>query len=459
MRDLIPALLLALALGVAACRDAAPPAVPPAPHPPPPAAARDDAPPVPALSPDEARALALAPPEGSGPVVHALQKRQAAARQDPTRLELWVQVGHAWMQKARADADPGAVLHAEAAAAVVLATAPRDVRARDLYAMVLLDAHRFAEARDLARAVLADAPDAVLAWGALSDALLELGDFDGALEAAQRMVDLKPGLPSYARAAWLRWLGGDVEGARTAYRLAISAGGGAADREPASWVLVEAAETFRLTGDLEGAEAGYALALQHLPDYPPALVGQARVLLARGEAAHAVPLLERALARKPAVTTAGLLATAREAAGDADGAEEALSEAVAIGRRGDGLGLSRLYSERGLETAEALALARAEVAHRGGIATQDALAWALYRAGRPGEARAASDLALAHGTRDARLLYHAGAIRVAQGQVSEGRALIEEALMLAPEFDPLGAPEARRLLARLRAAERSDDGA
>jgi tetratricopeptide (TPR) repeat protein len=451
------ACLLTLA-GLMGCRQSTPAATEPTTHARPAAAAQPARAVAPAMDVAEARALALADPRGDGPLDSDLRRRQAAADHNPTRLDLWVAIGHAWMQKARADADPGAIRHAEAAAAVVLATAPEHTQARQLHAMVLVDDHRFTEARDLARAVLATAPDNVLAWGTLSDALLELGDFEGAVDAAQRMVDLKPGLPSYARAAWLRWLGGDVEGARTGYKLALSAGAGAKDREPASWVLVEAAETFRLAGDLDGAEAGFDLALAHFPEYPPALAGKARVLLARGDAAAAVPLFERSLALRASVDTAGLLAAARDLSGDSTGAARARARAVAIGERGDGLGLARFYADRGEAVAEAVRLAEQEAASRGGVSTQDVLAWALYRAGRLPEARRASDRARALKTPDPRLLYHAGAIRVAQGEVAAGRALVAEALAMAPEFDPIAAPEARKLLESLPAAERPDDG-
>ena len=44
------------------------------------------------------------------------------------------------------------------------------------------------------------------------------------------------------------------------------------------------------------------------------------------------------------------------------------------------------------------------------------------------------------------MLYHAGAIRLAGGDPA-GRALVEQALALNPEFDLSGAAEARMLLA------------
>jgi len=52
---------------------------------------------------------------------------------------------------------------------------------------------------------------------------------------------------------------------------------------------------------------------------------------------------------------------------------------------------------------------------------------------------------MASGTRDARLLYHAGAIRIAQGDVS-GREMVRKAISLQPAFDAVGGPEAAKLV-------------
>jgi len=90
---------------------------------------------------------------------------------------------------------------------------------------------------------------------------------------------------------------------------------------------------------------------------------------------------------------------------------------------------------------------------RDDLYTEDTCAWALYRAGRLDEAEAASRKALALGTPDARLLHHAGAIRLARGDRT-GLALVRRALRLNPGFDLTGAAEAKRLLGE-RAGERT----
>lgn len=403
-------------------------------------------PPPPPPSVDEAQVLALAPPEGDPAIDAILKERQALAQRVGIGADHWVLVGHAWVQKARASGDSGFHLNAGAAADLALRLAPDDRAALNLRALVLLDGHRFAEARDLAQSILASQPDDPMALATLSDALLELGDLEGARQAAQKRMDRKPDLPAYARASYLRWLEGDVEAAKVAIRSAYDAGRGSPDREPTAWVLVQAATIFWHEGDYAGAKEGLRMALELLPGYAPALVAQARVALGLGQPREAVTACEAALAKTPAAETAWLLADARRAAGDTAGADAALAQAERLGRQSDKRTLALLLATLGRSPDEAVAFAEAERQRRPGPYTEDAWAWAVHRAGRTAEARPVIDRVVALGMRDARLWYHAGAIHLAAGDVASGRAWLEKALALNPAFDATGAADARRLL-------------
>ena len=57
--------------------------------------------------------------------------------------------------------------------------------------------------------------------------------------------------------------------------------------------------------------------------------------------------------------------------------------------------------------------------------------------------------ALAFGTKDAKLMYHAGMIAAALGDTSRARTQLTAALALDPTFDPLQAQRARETLAGL----------
>lgn len=402
--------------------------------------------PAPGPSLEEARALALTAPGGDGPVEREISRLQKRLRHAPAADD-WVLLGQAWIQKARRSADPGLTLGAEGASIVALSMVPGHLGALGLRTLVLLDQHRFADARQQANAILGRDGGNLLALAVLSDASLEMGDVAASRDAAQRLVDLKPGLASYGRAAHLRWLTGDVQGAKLLYARAIEAGRGARDPEPLAWMVVQAAGVFWNEGDLDGALAGAREALGLVPGYAPALVLEARCRLARGDEASAVRLLELAQKARPLFETGWLLADARRQSGDAWGAERDEERLVRQGRQSDPLMLGLFLASRRRDLPEALRLLEAEHRARPGVAVEDARAWALFRAGRLAEARSAIDRATAPGTPEPRLLYHAGAIRMAQGELDAGGALVRRALDLNPAFDPVASAEARALLA------------
>lgn len=393
------------------------------------------------------QSLALAPVEGQSPVDLEIARLEKSLRGRAGDAVSWVQLGRAWVRKARESTDPGFYLDADACARLALGQQPGFVPALDLRVLVMLNDHRFEDARALAQKIVDAHPEDPMGYGSLSDALLELGRYDEASAAVQAMVDLKPNLASYSRASYLAWLRGDADAALESSRLAIDSGGDRKDPEPRAWQLVQAATIFWQKGDYAGADAGFDLAMgKGMGDYPPALVGRARVALARGDGPRAAELLDRAYEHSPLVHTAWLLGDARAMAGDADGAARAYAIVEKEGARTDRRTLSLYYATKNVEPARALALAEEERKVRGGIYTEDAYAWALHRNGREAEARAAIDRATALGTPDAMLLFHAGAIRIAQHDIAAGKKLIAKALALNPKFDVTGADEARKLL-------------
>src|SRR5919198_1809357 len=137
----------------------------------------------------------------------------------------YVALGAAFMRKARESGDPGYYARAHAAVGRALALDPNDYGARRAEPWVLLGLHDFRGALAAAERARALEPDDWWNYGTLADAYVELGDYTRALEAAQRMVDLRPGLPSYARAAFLRVLFGDRAGAIEVLQLAVAAAG------------------------------------------------------------------------------------------------------------------------------------------------------------------------------------------------------------------------------------------
>jgi tetratricopeptide (TPR) repeat protein len=404
--------------------------------------------------------LALQDLDGESGADVAVTTAQTAVRQQMTKDDAWIMLGRAWVRKAREANDPGFYLNADACASAVLDQSPESSLALDLRGLVFLNQHKFAEAQDLTARILAKHPEDPMAWGTSSDALLEMGRYDEAADAAQKMIDLKPNLPSYSRAAHLQWLHGNLGNARETVRLAIDSGRDTKrDPEPGAWVLVQAAMMFWQAGDYEGAEAGFDKALERVSSFPPANVGKGRVAMAHGDYRRATELFRRAFKASPLAETAWLLGDACDAAGDAKGAAEAYEHVARDGRRTDPRTLSAFLSTKNESAEEALRLANEEYAVRKDIVTEDAVAWALYRSGQIDEAKASIVRARRLGTPDARLVFHEGAIRIAAGETKRGRELVAQARKMNPAFDWDGAREAERLLAAVGDGERERERA
>ena len=378
-------------------------------------------------------------------LVRGLERARASARARSSDAAAWVRLGRAWLRVARETGDAGFALNADACAGLALERDGEHAGALAIRQALLMMNHEFARAREVAARVLNTAPDNVSAWLTESDAALELGDVDAAAWAAQRSMDLEPGLASYSRAAYLSWLHADVPRAIELMRQAIDAAGSPEDREPRAWALTQAALLFWHEGDYAGAAAGFELAREVRPRHAPALVGLAQVAAAEGQLSRARDLYASALELRPDVDTAARLGDVLARLNDA-GAEAAYRRAEALGRS-DRRALSFYYSTHEREPAAALELARAEFAVRPDPYTEDVLAWALHRNGQQGEALAHIEHARRLGTPDARLMFHHGAIALAAGQPERGRALLRGVLAQNPHFDLLGEQELRRLLA------------
>lgn len=387
---------------------------------------------------------AKAPPSSD----HALCFMTAKPSTSALKADALVLRGREWVQKARNTGDPGFYLHADACAKLALEAQPEHAAALVLRGLALLNDHKFVEAKALAESMLARDRDDVGAWATLSDALLELGDVDGASRAAQEMMDRKPSLPSYARASYLLWLQGDVDGALQASAWAYDAGKHQKDHEPIAWVLTDAANIFWHKGDVEGALKGYEMALVDKSDFAPALVGKARSLLAQGgerRFAEAVTLLEKALAHAPSVDAAWTLSHAHAALGETMKAKEALERAISIGRAGDKRMLAVLLATLNRDLDEARRALDEDTTARGGVYVDDAEALLSLREGDLEAAKAWSQRALALGTPDPRLTLHRGLILWKSGDAS-GKLLVERALEQGASHDPSMVALAREVL-------------
>jgi len=140
------------------------------------------------------------------------------------------QLGYRFISKARLTNDAGFYTIAEQAAVCLDAIQPGDAATLLLRGHVLHQLHRFRDAEAIARR-LVTMREFVLDFGLLGDVLMEQGRLSEAATAYQKMIDLKPFYQSYTRAAHLRWLKGDLDGAIEMMNAAVKA---ASPRDPES---------------------------------------------------------------------------------------------------------------------------------------------------------------------------------------------------------------------------------
>ncbi len=376
--------------------------------------------------------------------IKMLQREMARSPSAGTAVAL----GHALEKAARESFDPGVWLQVEAASRIALSSSPGDRDALLLQAGAQMQQHRFAAARDTAQGLTVSDPKNPSAWALLGDALCELGEYRGCGEAWQRMVDLAPGLPSYVRASYTRWVTGDLPGALELGEMAVSAGT-PTDPEPLAWALTSLGEMRAHAGDRSGALRAWHEALALVPEYPMALGGAGKVLssLERWEEAESV--LKRALKGRPLPEQAWTLGEVYLAQGKKAEAEQAFTEAERLGRLHDPRCLALFLATRNRNPSLALALAESEARQRDDLITLDALAWARFRLGDFHRASQAAEKGRTLGTPDSRLLYHQAAIAASQGRSREARRGLETALARNPYWNREEAEEARKLLKRL----------
>lgn len=356
----------------------------------------------------------------------------------------------AYMQKARETGDYAVNMQAEEALRQSLKVAPDNYDGVKLRAKLLLTFHRFEEALEVARRLQGINPQDHDNYGAMTDALVELGEYSAAIEAAQRMVDLRPDTSSYARVSYLRWLHGDAKGSIDAMRLAAQSAS-PQDPERVAWCHVQLGDAFLNSGNPAAAEREFDRALFIFPQYGMALEAKARARVASGDLEGAVEIHRREYEREASADTALALGDLYAKLGRSDDANRHYAAFESLERENavvenDTHHLVSYWTDHDKNLDEALALAQKERERRKDIFTCDTLAWALYKKGQFAEARKAADEALRLGTRDARLLYHAGMIDHALGDYAAAAKHLRDALAINPSFDVLQAEVARRTL-------------
>jgi tetratricopeptide (TPR) repeat protein len=374
---------------------------------------------------------------------------RAAIAANPRQADGYTRLGNAYLQKVRDRADTSYYPRIEAAFKRALARKPGDAGALAGLGALALGRHHFEEGLSYGLRARRAAPGVARIYGVIVDANVELGRYEAAARALQRMVDLKPNLASYARVSYYKELHADLDGALEAMELAVSAGGESPENAAYVQTLLGNLE-FQL-GHTGYAEHSYRQALARYPGYAAAAAGLAHVEAARGNLAAAIRRYRATVARIPVPEHLIALGEAELAAGQPAAAKrhfaQAAAQEVTARRNGENTSTeSALFEASHGDAQRAVRLGRWAWALAPSVRSADALGWALTRAGRPEQGLRWARRALRLGSRDPLFLYHAGISAKAAGRRDLARRYLERALSQNAHFSPLYAPLARRAL-------------
>jgi len=350
----------------------------------------------------------------------AEQKIEAAIRvveANPTKVDGYNQLALAYARRARETSDTLFYAKADDAIARALEIAPGNFEALKMRVWVLLGKHEFAKALEAATALNQQMPDDLLVYGFLTDANVELGRYKEAEEACQWMLDLRPGnIPAFTRAAYLREIFGDVDGAlelmSAAYQRTQPS-----EIEDRAWILTQVGHLEWIAGRTDHAERALAEALLLVPDYHYALATLAKVRATQKKDLDAVDLLKRRVEAAPHAENLYAFAEALQKVGRTDQAAAAFADfevrALRESQTWDNANRELIfyYADYANRPADALWFAELEFSRRQDVHTLDAYAWALHVNGREKEARTQMDRALEVGIKDPELLARSAQIR------------------------------------------------
>jgi tetratricopeptide (TPR) repeat protein len=365
-----------------------------------------------------------------------------------------------YLQRGRLTGDVQTYLQAAAAADQAVGLAPKDRTARTLAAGIQYTTHEFAAAEQAAGTLVAERPADAGPLAVLGDAQLELGDYAGAATTYGQLAASSPDAAAASvRQARLAFIQGRLADAD---RLA-GAAKGEADASAFGDIGLGYYSVFEGQLDLDrglydDAANQYQQALREAPGYHIALAGLAKARAAQGRTEDAIDLYQQAIAVVPQPDYLANLGdlyhlTGHDAPAQTQyGTVEVIATLAAINQQVYNRQLVLFSVNHDRDLASALTLAEQELAVRKDVYGYDAYAWALLANGRAGDANVAMTTALAFGTRDPLLLYHAGEIALALGNSAQARDLLTQALGITGGLDPLAASKATASLASLEAA-------
>jgi tetratricopeptide (TPR) repeat protein len=385
------------------------------------------------------------------PAEQTMASANRLIERNPGNFEAYNALALALSRRARETSDVRYYNQAEETLNKSFEISPGNFDGERIRVWLLLGKHEFAAARKAALKLNKRMPDDVMVYGFMTDANVELGNYKDAENAAQMMLDLRPGnMPGVTRGAYLRELFGDIDGSLELMKMAL-ASTPPTEVEDAAWITTQMAHLNLSVGRITEAESQLQQALRLFPGYHYALGNLAKVRIQQKRFAEAAELLQRRYNSAPHAENLYDLAEALELAGRNAEADVAFHEFEKKSLAETGIAdnsnheLILYYADHARQPKKALEVAQREYARRHDVFTLDCYAWALHMDGRDQEARKQIDAALSVGIRNARIFRHAGEIALSL----RDRIAAEKFLRLSAELNSLESDKAQAMLAQV----------
>lgn len=330
----------------------------------------------------------------------------------------------------------------------VLKIDANNFEALTLKSMINMSQHHFSEGLVIAQQARNIIPYNAFVHGILVDGNVELGNYDSALASAQKMMEIRPDLRSYARASYLREIHGDYQGAIEAMKIAIAAG--APGDEATEWSRIQIGHLYENIGDLKNAEMNYQIALHERPGYMHALAGMARLSLAVKDYTKAIDYYQQAAedaiegAFKEEMANVYFLSGQTEKATKLT--KEVINELEKNAQSANADENIGHYADKELAYAylsvsnfdKALEYALLEYNRRpNNIEVNETVAWMYYKKGQASKALPYLQAAFLTNSKNPTLLCRAGLIYAKTGDANNAKKLLQNGLQGNPNIDEL----------------------
>ncbi len=309
-------------------------------------------------------------------------------------------------------------------------------------ATVFLSQHHFTDAIPVALKAKELYPHSSAVYGLLTDAYVETGQYDKAIESADQMSLTRPDMRSYSRISYLREIHGDYPGAINSMKAAVDAG--YPGHEQTEWCRYQLGLLYEKTGKITEAINLYEECIYYRPSFAWAYAGIGRIEAAGKNYSMAIQKTKQALSILKEFSFQKQLTEFYRASNRQQEAAISARETIKMlaGNNGDESEKNHgHYADNELALAYldaydytyALKHAMVEYNRRpANIEVNHTLALVYFKLGRYSEAENHIDYALRTNSKDALLNLHASLIKTKCNKPEDGSRYLSKAIEINP---------------------------